>query len=263
MSWFKSTNKPTTADGRAAERVDWSPEASLEVKLVTREGELIDVQWVDLSVSGVKLIVPDEMQGELREGYPIKLAFAADGVSFRVNGRIIWVHLELPEGAEESGEDAEQERESIGVRFAYVDPALGDEHPELWAYFNRRTAYRVKAPADEPIEVEVEGQRGTLTARMFDISATGIALLLPKETRELPWVEKGLGHKFDLVLQLSGEYHTMRLRARVERVDNKPRGLFWGLSFLEEDERELGEELEAIADYVMARQRQMQAPEEQ
>ncbi len=252
MSWFKSTNKAAGPGDRSTERVDWSPEASLNVQVVTRKGEVIDVRWVDLSVTGVKLVVPRELKDEMRQGYPIKMAFEDDGVAFRVNGRIIW-----------AASDLGLEVENLGVRFAYVNPDLGDKHPELWEYFNRRMAFRVTAPLDEPVEVEIEGAEDSLMSTMIDISATGISMLLPKEAGKLQWVDEALGCKFNLNLQLSVNHHTMRLLARTERVELRAKGIFWGMSFLEEDERELGEELEQIADYVMARQRQMRGVEEE
>lgn len=251
MAWFKQIKQVDHQTPRSAERVAWSAESELSVAVILRTGDTLPVEWLDLSVSGAKILVPSELEQELHEGNPVRLSFEANGVRFRINARIMWVHVNQVE-----------EKLHMGVRFAYVDPELGHDHPELWQYFNRRKTFRASPPAGETVSVSVECEQGALTADLLDISATGISLMLPKETGELPWVAEALGTKLALELKLSEEHELMHVVARVERMEAKARGVFWGLSFLEEDERDLGDELETIADFVMARQRQLRGQEE-
>ncbi len=239
------------AGRRAAGRVEWTPETDLEVFVVPRSGDPVRLEWSDISVSGARVSVPIEFEQEVTEGAPIRLRFGVGDLNFRVNGRVIWCH----------GTDDARSL-SVGVHFAYLDPTIAEAHPELWVYFNRRKAFRVTPPISEEVPVSITGPYGSENVRMVDISATGISVTLPDEQPAPVWIEEGLGHKYELHMTLLPELGELRIVTRAERQFKQGKLNCWGMSILEEDERYLGDSLEAIEEYIMARQRQMRGVED-
>ena len=235
---------------RTAGRADRTPESDLTVSLVPRSGDPVRLEWSDISVAGTKILAPAEFGSDLVEGAPVRLCFGVEDLNFRVNGRVVWCH-----------DTADEAMISVGVDFAYLDPTISETHPELWVYFNRRKAFRVTPPLGEVLEVELSGPQGSASVRLVDISATGVSVTLPDEHPTPAWVENGLGHKFDLHLTLLPEVGEIKLVTRAERVFRQGKADCWGLSILEEDERHLGDSLEIVEEYIMARQRQMRGVE--
>ena len=253
MNWFKksSKNEATAAADtrRGAERISRSPETHLRVELVVRDGNL-PVEWVDLSVTGVKLHVSDEIGRGMLPGKPARLEFFDGKYNFFATGSVVWSRP-APEGGVH-----------VGVQFAYIPPEVGEERPALWDYFNRRVAFSVQPPPTEPIDVHVSGKEGVIKTRLFDICATGMNVLLDAEAKQKPWVAEGLGEKYRLTLTLPTMTERIVLVGRADRASRQGRYLMWTLAFLEEDEKESGETLLRVGEYVTRRQQEIRAERE-
>lgn len=249
MNWFKKSNnsEATASSRRSAERISWSPESHLRVELAVRDGSQ-PVEWVDLSVTGVKLLVPDEVGQGMQTGKPVRLEFFDGKYQFFATGSVVWAHPS-PEG----------DGQHIGVQFAYIPPEVGEERPALWDYFNRRVAFRVQPPAATPLDVHLSGAEGVIKTRLFDICATGMNVLLDAEAKQRPWVATGLGEKYRLTLTLPTMTERIVLVGRADRASRQGRYLMWTMAFLEEDEKESGETLLRVGEYVTRRQQEIRA----
>lgn len=248
MNWFKKSNETTAASQRKSERISWSPESQLRVELSVREDSSVPVQWVDLSVTGVKLLVPSEVGAGMRTGRPVRLEFFDGRYEFFATGSVVWSRPS-PDG----------DGQHIGVQFAYIPPEVGEDRPALWEYFNRRVAFRIQPPPAEPLDVHISGKEGVLKSRLFDISATGMNILIDADGARQPWVATGLGEKYRLTLRLPTMNDRIVLVARAERSGRQGRFLMWSMDFLEEDEKESGETLLRVSEYVTRRQQEIRA----
>jgi hypothetical protein len=200
--------------------------------------------WADLSVSGVMLIVPLEARVLYHVGDEIDMAFALDGYEFRLRGTLVWVN-----------DDERGKIQTAGVRFHHVGADIGEQHPELWAYFNRRVAPRVAPAPEEVIDVWLSSELGRVRARLADLSATGLRVAFGARGAESEAPDDGLGRMYELELRLAADLPFIHLSARAEHAQTEDGELRWGLAFLEEDDDSQSEAREVIEDYVRRRQR--------
>ena len=245
MAWFKNTDE-TPQDRRRMRRIQWTPESSLRVELSMRDGKTVPVRWIDLSVTGVKLQLPDSIEHGLRQGRPVRLVFRDADYEFRINGSVVWMRPAADE----------EEASLLGVHFAYVPQEIGEERPLLWEYFTRRQAYRVSPPANAPVRVLLACKEGVLATTLHDISATGMSVLIEPAGAAVPWVAAGLGAKYEVELHLPTMEKPQTVMARAERTERRGRHVVWRMSFSEEDEKEAGETVLRIGEYVTRRQQE-------
>ena len=224
---------------RSVSRVEWTPTAKMTVDVLREGRDSLPACWADLSISGVMLILPLDAGTCFSVGDALEMLFELDGYQFCLAGEVVW-----------DVEDDTGRIQTCGVHFDHVDPRIGEDHPELWRYFNRRVSQRVLPPSGERIEVQVTSDAGTSPARMMDVSSTGIRLAFEPGRHDAAAIAGGLGHKYELELRLAADLPRVRLFARAERAVCEEGELRWGLTFLEEDAEPDSEALEVVEDFV-------------
>lgn len=144
-----------------------------------------------------------------------------------------------------------------GITYEFaLDPAgrLARLTPSLAAVFDNRRDFRVtpdpRAPATA--EVVVEGGVSPFAARVIDLSASGVGLLVRAESATLStW-----GTRLLVRLSLPGQRSTIPVRARIRNIAAVAGGSRVGLSFEASDPVELEAVQREISVYVRSRHRE-------
>ncbi|MFT7669951.1 MAG: hypothetical protein ACI8X5_002658 [Planctomycetota bacterium] len=217
--------------------------AALTVSLLYAGKKHVPVKWVDMSVSGAKIIVPRNGDEGFRVGQSVTICLTLRGESYLVVTRTVWVLV----GEEEL---------NVGLEFVGGIAKICHADPELWEYLNRRRSFRIAPKRGDVVRVLVGGEGGAAMGTMLDISATGLGILIPRVFANRDFIKSGLGCKFRIALKLDEDIPKLNMIARAERSAPRGAGIQWGLVFLEEDDREMASELAIVTDYIMLRQRE-------
>ncbi len=203
-----------------------------------------DAELMDVSARGAGLLIQPEDAELFEEGKPVDLTFTMMGRPRPVRARAEIKHVE--EIDSQLGV-----RVKVGTEFLDVDDLYSQLDGKIWAFFNRRLAYRVEL-GEGQFPARLRYKAGTLEGWLHDLSVRGFAISIDRGTRllmlpthegraqfEIPGTGKEAPFEAVLVHRMA-EQKTIRLGFRID-ADRSP-------LFTRSEEQ--------IREYVMERQRQ-------
>ncbi len=222
----------------------------LGVTVSHEDSEPVGAEIIDVSIDGAGISLPAESDLVLEVEQQVDLVFTSPKLqaSVALQG-IIRSRRELDDG-----------RLRYGLRFEPSGHLQTLLESELFRVFNQRGAYRVELEESEPIDVQmraVESDSGEVaadaaTARLKDISATGMGIL----------VDRDVNVRFEgaALLELSFTLPDVRNELRVVAYVRNRRPIedlyCYGLEFDEQRSNRFVKQQDDILDFVMRRQRQ-------
>jgi len=244
-------------DQRRIYRVIPGKDLDLRVEATTANrgvlrGRVIDINLEGAAVAFAKADNPDLGVGKI---IPIKILSEERQRSLRLEAQVM------------SRRDIDKTRR---FGFKFVSEIEGHLTKELSQLFNQRRDVRVRPNPDEPVEVGVDteeigkdpehplnvsitGEEKQLDAKLWDVSAGGMRILV--RNREVEHLK--LGDSVSTFLWMPGkESRRIEMTAEVRYVASAGRGVFLGLAFKEAGTDDFVAKQKYIMEYVMARQRE-------
>lgn len=220
-------------------------EDQLEVAIWTDSGDSLAGEVVDISPQGVALCVPRSRAPVLSLGESVAFPFTPQSQTNPVALRATVRSRRLMGKRWRYGLEF-QLKDTLNMRFA----------EEFYGLFNRRHAFRVKPLPEEPIAVTITdlntAASPTATARLHDVSATGLSVVISSNN------EPSLAD--DEVLQTTlrppTSQRSLTLAGRIRHRTQQGSNLLYGVQFDPQYTEQFEQDHEMLVDYIIHRQLQ-------
>ena len=212
----KSVPEPTTRENRAQYRKHNSKSQPLEATLRVSGWEPITVELIDLTVRGAGLRLPFAQDRNLK----------VDDVVEITVGTMMRSEIVTPARVANVGRDGDS-HVRYGVEFLNVGSLYSQLDAFYARYFNRRRNLRVLPSLDRKIQATLRWNGGEHRAHVYDVSETGIGVVVSKDTAaqfaEIPG--------FEISFQLPGRPGECKGRAAVRHRSPLFNQILLGLKF--------------------------------
>lgn len=229
------------ADRRKAHRISAPKGQALRGDILVAGGLPVRMELLDVSYAGASVRFPKAELPECKRGDELRLCFR-----FGDHGRPILLRSVVRMLGEEGTR--------LRVRLMFLDAEKLDGllAPSAWRSFNRRQSYRVGPRPGRRIDVAVGWRETRRIGMLADISATGMAVVMPwRGDESLP-----PGEKVALGIKLPSRAEPIFAVAVLVDVQESEGRTRWGLQFAPELTQGWPSKERAIVEYVMLRQRE-------
>lgn len=235
LDWLVGINK------RKTYRAESEPTGPLDMKILLAEAEFLEATIINISIGGVAAyLAASECPGlAARQIVTIRLQLTETKRAVNLQGLVLSV--------------SKKEDDKLFCRFKFTEPAEVSQQLDesFWQYLNRRQAFRVSPASAEVVAVTFESVDGAGQGRLIDISTSGLGLEVASEVAE----NLSQTEPMTLTFQLTGM--PLRLRGTIcySKLSGGSRKL--GINFDKEKTPNYPKQEEAIAGYIMERQKQI------
>lgn len=234
-----------TQERRHLYRMTLGNEDRVEVSILTDSGDTLVGEVVDISAQGAALHVSRSRAPVLSLGESVSFPFTPrsqdDPVALKATVRsrnLMGKHWRY--GFEF------QLKSTVAMRFA----------EEFYGLFNRRHAFRVKPLPEEPVSVNLadldESVSPMATARLHDVSATGLSVLVASDNDPSLAEDKVL----QTTLRPPTSTRWLKLTGRIRHRTRRGSNLLYGVQFDPEHTEQFERDHEMLVDYIIHRQLQ-------
>jgi c-di-GMP-binding flagellar brake protein YcgR len=234
VKWFKK-------EQRKQYRSETEPPAPFELSLILPDGRDLSGLLKNISLDGAAILFPSDKCPIFKPKEKVRLKLTTIKNSKSIPITAIAVGFK-------------QGKEMTLCRFYFLraNNLAQKLEPSLFVYFNRRQAVRVRAPVDEPVEVDLMWSGGYIEARMIDISITGIGLEVDPDEVEI----LDLPVEVTVSFQLPG-FKTFLLSGTALHRMEVGKTLKYGIKFDWEQTEDIERQQDDLEAYVLERQKEM------
>ena len=226
------------AERRSLYRAPSQSSGNFEVEVKTSSGHCYTGEAVGASVEGIGVRFPKRPGTVLTIGEPVTLSFRLPHLSHRI---------EL--GATPTNSLAQASCWRYGFQFNDKLDAPAEFAARFYRVFNRRRAYRVEPNSASAVEVTVVAGETAQTAKLDNISATGIALSIDGDSVE----PLARSERWVLSFCLPDTEERLTMVATVRHSDRTRQQRSYGLEFNPNETEHFEIQQQVIMDFVMRR----------